>query len=451
MQTISKIEMFVDYQLIETTSNVKLKLHKPIRKEKVILFNHPHECNTSGYVTILKFKNKFHMYYRGYTIIEDKKIKEECTCLAYSDDGINFYKPNLNLVEYDGNKDNNIILKDSELCHNFTPFIDTNPNCDKKMIIKAVGGHKKTAVNKAKLYGLYSSDGIHFHKIQDQPILTDGMFDSQNVVFYDNIIDKYRCYSRYFDISGIDNPKPYEGIRAIQSCISDDFITWDKNIRNKYNTPIMEQFYTNATTICKDTNIYLSFPKRYVPNRNRDFFNSNDKGVSDCVFMSSRDGISFDRFFLEAYVRPGLDKKNWVNRNNMMGLGILETSDTEFSMYIGDNYRTNTAGIRRLSIRKYGFCSIHANYKEGSFLTKPFKFLKNIMYINYSTSAIGYIKIHLLDEDENILASSKELYGDEIFEKVIFNCDIKKYKNKAIRLLIELKDSDIFAFKFEEE
>jgi len=451
MYTISKVEMFIDHYLIETTDNTILKLHEPVKKNKIVSFDAPCESITSCYITILNFKGKYYMYYRGYSKYENKKRIEECTCLALSDDGINFYKPNLNLVEFNGNKNNNIILKDAEICHNFTPFIDTNPNCDEKMIIKAVGGHKKISVNKAKLYGLYSADGINFKKIQEQPILTDGMFDSQNVVFYDNQINKYRCYSRYFDNSHIENPKEYEGVRAIQSCTSDNLITWDKNIKNKYNTPIMEQFYTNATSICPDTNIYLSFPKRYVHDRERDFYNSSDTGVSDCVFMSSRDGINFDRTFLEAYVRPGLDRKNWVNRNNMMALGIVETSDNEFSIYISENYRTDTAGIRRLAIRKYGFCSMHANYEGGSFLTKPFNFTKNNLYINYSTSAVGFVKIQLVDEAKKVLATSKEIYGDEIFEKVEFDNDISKYINRPVRLLVQLKDSDIFAFKFEEK
>ena len=38
-------------------------------------------------------------------------------------------------------------------------------------------------------------------------------------------------------------------------------------------------------------------------------------GVSDNVIMSSRDGRHWDRPFLESWVKPGLDQRNWTQRN----------------------------------------------------------------------------------------------------------------------------------------
>lgn len=445
MQNISKIEMFVDHELIEHMEKMSLKLHEPIRKERVFSFDAPHEGKTSGYVTVFRHDGKIRMYYRGRTHKESDGTSYELTCLAVSSDGICFERPDLNIVEFEGSRHNNIILKDDEITHNFTPFIDSDGS------VKAVGGHKKIAVNSAALYGLQSDDGIHFRKTQETPILTDGMFDSQNVVFYDERIGKYRCYSRYFHNDHLVNPKQYEGVRAIQSSVSDDFYHWEKSVRNSYDTRVMEEFYTNATVQLHGTDHYLSFPKRYVKNRERDFYDSGDTGVSDCVFMSSRDGHHWNRTFMEAYVRPGLDRKNWVNRNNMMALGIIETSNEEFSMYISENYRTDTAGIRRLSIRKYGFASVHAGYDEGRMITKPFTFSKSRLEINYSTSAVGFVKVSLLDVNRNVLAESAKMYGDEIFEQVSFDTDIKKYNNIPVRLMFECKDSDLYALTFKEE
>ena len=62
--------------------------------------------------------------------------------------------------------------------------------------------------------------------------------------------------------------------------------------------------YTNATQpYFRAPQIYLAFPKRYVPSR---FVNQGvtDGGVSEAVFMSSRDGVHWNRF-LEAFIRPG--------------------------------------------------------------------------------------------------------------------------------------------------
>ena len=47
------------------------------------------------------------------------------------------------------------------------------------------------------------------------------------------------------------------------------------------------------------------FPSRFVHDRTPDPDWTYDTGVSDIVFMSSRDGFTFDRSFLEAFIRPG--------------------------------------------------------------------------------------------------------------------------------------------------
>ena len=156
----------------------------------------------------------------------------------------------------------------------------------------------------------------------------------------------------------------------------------------------------------------------------------------------------WNRTFREAWVRPGLDRKNWVNRNNMTALGIIETSPEEFSMYISENYRTETNGVRRLSIRKYGFASVHADYDEGILLTKPFKFIGSSLFINYSTSAAGYIMVEILDENLNVLSASEEIYGDEIFEKVDLDKSLIGFEGRNIRLRFRLRDADVYAFRF---
>jgi len=57
--------------------------------------------------------------------------------------------------------------------------------------------------------------------------------------------------------------------------------------------------------------------------------------VSDAVFMSSRDGLHFDRRFLEAWIRPGLDpnRESWIHGNTAPAWGILETAPGELSVY----------------------------------------------------------------------------------------------------------------------
>lgn len=445
----NRTEMFVDNKLIEEKVNCVLKLNTPVRREKVLVFDRPWESVTSGYVTVIVHDGLVWMYYRGIT--ESRKDESDAlTCLAVSSDGINFTKPGLGICDFHGSKKNNIILKHFPECHNFTPFPDKNPAVDKNMVFKAVGGHEYTGVNKGKLYGLASPDGINWQRISDEPMITEGMFDSQNAAFFDPNTGKYRCYTRYFDNTGLDNPKPYEGFRAIESFESSDFTNWTPLGPNRYERGVDEHLYTNATVCCPGAeHHYLSFPKRFFPDRTRDFY-TDEKGLSDAVFMSSRNGVDWDRTFMEAWVRPGLNRKNWVNRNNMPALGIVDSGSEEFSMYISENYKTEGACIRRLSIRKHGFASVHAAYDGGNFTTKPLTFKGGRLYLNYSTSGAGHIKVKMLDDKGSLLTQTDLIYGDEIMGGIDFDDSIAPFEGKPVQLLFELADADIYAMKFED-
>lgn len=445
----TRVEMFIDRHLIHEMSGCCLKINQPVRMEKVMVFDRPWESDTSGYITVINDNGLIRMYYRGITESPDG-VSGAVTCCACSRDGITFERPASGLFEFNGSRDNNIILKGVPEAHNFTPFLDSNPLAHPSMRYKAVGGHEHTGANKGRLFGLYSDDGIMWHRFSDEPLMTDGMFDSQNVAFFDNNTGMYRCYARYFENSGLENPAPYKGIRAIKSFVSLDFIHWTEAGNNLYDVPATEEFYTNATLCCPGAgHHYLSFPKRFMPGRNRDFFTGAD-GVSDAVFMSSRDGMHWDRTFMEAWVRPGLDRKNWVNRNNMPALGIIDTGENEFSMYISENYRTPTSGIRRLSIRKFGFASVHAGSETGYVVTKPLEFGDHPLQINYSTSAAGHIKALIIGSDGPILDESGIIYGDEIFEEVVFNKPAGFYKGRELSLRFELRDADLYAIRFGE-
>ena len=76
-----------------------------------------------------------------------------------------------------------------------------------------------------------------------------------------------------------------------------------------------------ACLIERAPGVYLMFPSRFVPEREPIPGWKYGSGVNDIVFMSSRDGRHFDRSFMEAFVRPGLDEGNWHERGMLHGAG----------------------------------------------------------------------------------------------------------------------------------
>ena len=123
-------ELFVDRFLIaKLTGDAKQHLHTPEPREVVLTTEEPWEGNTSAYYTVFRDGNRFRMYYRGshWDTGTKKATHREVTCYAESRDGIHWVKPKLGLFEFNGSKENNIVL-DGLGTHWFVAFKDNNPD-----------------------------------------------------------------------------------------------------------------------------------------------------------------------------------------------------------------------------------------------------------------------------------------------------------------------------------
>ena len=215
-----KREIFVDHYLIDKLDGTSLKLQKPVDQGPVFYFDKPWEGKVSGMVTIIKDKNLYRMYFRG---LNCKKNKADTTavaraCYAESTDGIHWERPALGLVGFEGSTDNNILFQNEEDSHNFSPFIDTNPDAPSDQKYKAISGKNKNI----GIVPLSSPDGIHWQRVQDKPVITDGVFDSQNVAFWSENEKCYVCYFRTWT-EGV-----YKGFRSVSRATSPDFIHWSE-------------------------------------------------------------------------------------------------------------------------------------------------------------------------------------------------------------------------------
>jgi hypothetical protein len=175
----NRLELFVDDYLVSDLTNITFRLHTPVDEGPVIFFNKPWEGIFSGYSTIIKDDSIFRLYYRGVPTIGSDGSNAEVTCYAESRDGINWTKPGLGLFEINGSWQNNVILANAApVTHNFSPFRDDNPAIDDGYRFKALGGSSGGLIP----YG--SSDGIHWIRLSQLPVVTGGEFDSQNVYFW---------------------------------------------------------------------------------------------------------------------------------------------------------------------------------------------------------------------------------------------------------------------------
>ncbi|HWS01552.1 MAG TPA: hypothetical protein VN249_13105 [Prolixibacteraceae bacterium] len=451
----NKREIFVDNYLIDKLEGIQIVKHTPHDESPVLFFDNPWEGVFCGYCTIIQDGERYLVYYRGLPTAGKDGTDEETTCIAVSDDGIHWQKPDLGLFMIKGSLDNNVILaNDAPSSHNFSPFLDRNPDRNPDQKYKALAGEGKSG-----LRAYVSPDGIHWKKLRKEAVLTGYPFDSQNVSFWSESEQCYLCYFRTWTGGG------YQGIRSVSRTTSVDFINWTRPVAMSFGDTTPEHLYTQQTSpYFRAPHIYVAIGGRFMPNRmvlteeqakklqvDPGYF----KDCSDAYLMTTRGGSIYDRTFMEAFIRPGIGMGNWVSRSNYPVLNVVQTGPEEMSVYVNQDYAQPTAHIRRYSLRLDGFTSLSASYKGGEMISRPFTFSGHELEINYSTSAAGSVRIELQDENGLpipgfTLNDSQEVIGNEISRIVQWNgqSDLQSLISKVVRLRIQMKDADLFSLRF---
>lgn len=441
-------ELLVDDHLIAKMEGVTLTLHKPQAHDVALVCDAPWEGNTSGYFTLFQDGDLFRCYYRGthYDEATKKGGHRETTCYAESRDGITWTKPKLGLVEFNGSKENNIILT-GEGCSNFAPFKDTHPNCPPESRYKALAstGDESTRKKKPSLQAWHSADGLHWSRMREEPVISAGSFDSQNTAFYDAERGEYRAYWRYFTGGYTDERgwKP-KGVRAIRTATSRDFLTWENQADLAYGSeaPVV-QLYTNAVRpYARAPHLLLGFPTRYQPKHSQ----------VEPVLMTSRDGVNFKRWEEPLIPITAPKDRDW-NRSNYMTCGMLSLPghERELSVYASEAYyRGPGSRIRRFSFRVDGFVS--ASAAKGELITKPITFDGSKLTLNLRSQ--GETRVEVQDDSGKplpgfALEECTPLKGDFIDEEVTWKGgSLSAHAGKPVRLRFAFVDADLFALQF---
>jgi len=473
----SRLEPMVDEHLIDRmTGDVRLQLHRPVRREVVLRTDAPWEGNASAFQSVFKDGDLYRMYYRGLHYRNGKPSEAlangpRVLCYAESDDGVNWRRPDLGLFAFNGSKDNNIILTPECLIAiggdpaHTSVFRDANPDCppDARYKITVVGKKPKG------MYALKSADGIRFSVMSDRPSVTEGAFDSQNLMFWDPVRGEYREYHRGFR----------DGVRDILTAVSGDILDFPKPQWVEYPGAPTEHLYTNAIQpYFRAPHIFVGFPMRYVDRgwsdpmidlpgfderqRRAGYSRRYGTAVTDGLFMSSRDGVRFKRWG-EAFIRPGPRRRQtWVYGDNFTFWGMVETpsgledAPDEISLYAMDGYwEGRAAEVRRYTLRMDGFVSASAPLCGGEFVTRPLTFDGGRLALNMETSAAGGIQVEIQDAGGApmpgyALDDCPPIFCDALDHGVYWKqgSDVRALSGKPVRLRFVLKDADLYAFQF---
>lgn len=504
----SRRELFTDRALVQHTSGqLELRLHHPTPREIVLLHNEPWEGNAGTYHCVFKDGDRYRMFYvTSNATIEDGKLITGSPrfCYAESDDGVRWRKPKLGLCEFQGSTSNNIVM-DSPAADRLNArigapavFKDENPQASRDARYKMFLSSRSPL----GMLPMKSSDGLHWSRMSDKPVVTDGAFDSMNLAFWDSERSQYRAFWRYFT-RGVTNEREWkpEGVRAIRTATSKDLFSWEAQADLQYQSSLTVQLYENGIhPYHRAPHLLIGFPVRYVDRVGAPSISPSDgsdradrerirqwpaslralpdfeqrraraalserfgSALTEALFMSSRDGVKFHRWD-EGFLRPGIERPgSWNYGQQFVAWRSVETASTldgapnELSLYASEGVWLGNKGksLRRYTLRLDGFVSAHASGRGGELLTKPIVFSGRRLSLNFATSAAGSVKVELQDSRGRPMAGYRlddcdELFGDTLDRNVSWRgeTDVSSLADTPVRLRLVLRDADLYSFRF---
>ena len=488
IEILNRRECFFDDYLIDTErTTAEYRVHEPVRRDVVMVCDEPWEGDGSNYHNFFYDDGIYRVYYLGWRVPGTSGIR---VCYAESRDGIHWVKPKLGICEFEGSRENNILIDSDLFCQvagderfreidNFMVFRDDNPACPPEERYKAVFQKMAQEARICVLGYATSADGIHF--VSGGVITDKGAFDTLNVAFWDAEAGKYRCYFRSDHAPGTTEALDWftfaahneADVRDIRYMESEDFVHWSEPCLLDFGEVEDVPLYTNVVQpYYRAPHMLIGFPTRY--NYRREWTANYEElcgkeyrlermkmnpryglVTTDSVFICSRDGLHFKRHD-DAFTRPGPENgKNWVYGDCYLCRGMVETpspvegESPEMSLYEIRNHWIGPSQLVRYALRLDGFVSLHAGAKGGVIFTKPFVFEGDELHVNFETDAWGGMYVTLIDQEGNRYEST-ETFGNATDRRVRFLDEgaVARLSGTPVTMEIRMKGSDIYSMQF---
>ena len=294
----SRKHVFIDEVMVERKRNIKLTLNPPTNG---VVLNEKAAWDASFFEHDGKIYTVVSEGYEG----DEGPIK-----LLVSEDGVHFKKPNLGLIEYEGSKNNNLIMLGLPSWGKY--FKDTNPNVLPEERFKAT-----LWVAQRGIYLYFSPDAVHWRRNETcmLPLVSGGGCET----FWD---DQQGCYFNYIKRDGSYNTGDYPNYGRSTTMFNTGEInkTWPFN---KVPNPYFEGWPFPAVT---GEGITVLGPDIFGPDQGQIFRTRPQKYEwapdtyvafmfrSGCDMAVSRDAVNWNiRPELGFYMPPGrfMNQPDW--------------------------------------------------------------------------------------------------------------------------------------------
>ena len=474
--------LLLDSRIIDTTENAELTLGTVKKDPRNPLFMEdkpwePRYDNVYANVIFDKQDRLYKCWYSPFIIDErttstpeDKrnpydspdhmKIKprhrEMGVCYAVSKDGIHWEKPELGLIEFEGSKKNNIVMRGKEMKgvffgpHGAGVFKDSHeadPAKRYKMILRA----ERMAVS-------YSADGLRWcDPIPCPEIRAAG--DTHNNAFWDPYNKRYMGYVRTWRERGDGG----DGERVVGFTQSADFENWTgaRNVLRDYDRDAQNpdgDAQTHDMIVFPTGGVYIGLlGAMYFPEIN------SEHHVRQHVELAwSPDG---EKWFRIQEGMPFIENtpaaKEYYGKMPYDWGTIFASApiffENETRIYYGAcdwyffDWRKGYLALATIRPDGWaGYEPVAAN-QPARIKTTPVVCTGKDLRVCADVEKNGYVKIKLLDSDNKPLAEG-ELIAKTVTDGPIQWKDgfsFKKLKGKEIKLRFELRESKLYSFSFE--
>ena len=357
-------------------------------------------------------------------------------CYAISNDGLHWEKPELGLIDYDGSKDNNIVI---EYTHGVVVIKDTHET-DPEKLYKALHPEKEESA------AWFSSDGIHWGEQHNVGAI--GWGDTNQSLWWDTDIEKYVVITRQWGGEKTKMDRYGDtGHRSKSRSESSDFLNWSKPEFVIEGLDLRMQIHD--IPVVPHAGIYLGMVGLF------------DITVSKqwCELAWSPNSIKWHR------IQPG---KPLIPNGPVMGdydWGCIFTSkpiirEDEIILYYGANdgrfmgWRNGFLCLARM--RPDGFAGYEqfegGSNKTGSITTVPVSVVAGSLCISADVAPSGFVKVTAFDSDDNELAEGELVTTTVSDAKIEWKegFSMKELEGKEIKLKFLLRESKIFSFSFKD-
>lgn len=455
-------QLFLDDAGVKSMKNVTRTVHPPQRHPQNPLLSPdtPWErgCQVYGTAYFDEAEQKFRLWYL--TGPKDRGLKPlqldgyerapHTTMAAYAEsaDGVNWHKPALGLLPYDGDSQNNLLGIGRFNCEGISVLhdpADPDPRRRWKCVYWDHGSGGWEVVNGGPFcrpgpddgwHVAFSADGIHWQRYEGNPVLRKYCDTNQNVV-YDPRLKKYVGFSRF----GFG--------RRLARTESEDFCHWSDPqlvLECDADDGPATQIYGAGVDIYEG--VYLAMIWIY---------REGGDGTIDTQLATSRDGIHWTRVGQRATWLSLGHVDSWEGGMARSVERIICRGDRLFIYYCGvhgphtgPNFsrveRKHPVQIGLLTQRRDGFVSLGAGDEPGSVVTPSFLLTGDRVSVNMDATN-GWLQVELLNAVNEVLATSRRVTGDQYGASLSWDSDIiSSQRGAQVALRFTLNNAELYSW-----